>query len=83
MHKFKVINHDLNPTIDNFQKFGEDIEWFVDCPCRAINELKREESFEGFILNTETFEMYKISNERNGASQLQIYIKTLDKTNDT
>lgn len=77
MHKFKVISHDLNPTLENFEKFGEDIEWFVKCPCRAIRELKYQESFEGFILDMETFQLYSISNERNGASQLQIYIKTL------
>jgi hypothetical protein len=77
MYKFKVINHDQIPTIDNFEKLGENIECYVNCPCRAIRELKYQESFEGFILNIETFQLYSISNEKNGTSQLQIYIKTL------
>lgn len=81
MKKFKVISNSYDPTYENFEKFGEFVEVYGGCPCRAIHELKSRDFFDGYILNIETFELYKILNELTGygPSQTQIYIKILEK----
>lgn len=79
MITFKIIDFKYDPTYENFEKYGEEIKIFIDCPCIAIRDLKMKNDFEGYILNMTTLELYSISNDLNGTMQTQMYIKTLNR----
>lgn len=76
---FKIIDFESEPTYENFEKYGEQIEIFIDCPCVAIRDLKHQNDFNGYILNMNTLELYSISNDLNGTMQTQLYIRTLNR----